>query len=621
MAKRLQHRGGTTSQHSSFTGAVREVTVDTDKNTLVVHDGATAGGHPLATTTNFTSTGIDDNATSTAITIDSSENVGIGTSSPEGKLHIQGDNVGTPSTDADDLVIEKTVDTGLSILSTTTGRIFFGDASDNDVGRIMYVHTDNSMRFNTNASESMRIDSSGNVGIGTTAPTTRLDVDLSGSGETVPIVLSNRDTTAGTGQKTTLGFGLARNSGAFKSQAGTIEVGREQDWTSADTNIDSYMAFSTYLNNAGTEKMRITSSGNVGIGTSSPAPAVGSDTALEIAGSVSPGLVINDTGQAQKYQLYADSTKFKMSYGSTGFFTYDASNGNLGIGTSSPASTLEISKSDRDNGCTLSITNAHTGTDWSSGDVIGTINFRTDDTSTTEPIRGQVVVFDDASGASSAAPNNSAMKFSTALNNTLSERMRINSSGQVLLSHSSPVGSHSEKLGIDCSQANNFGIFISGRAANDGTQTAFRFFDSGTSPGTVGSVTFSTNSTSYNTSSDYRLKENVSYDFDATTRIKQLKPARFNFIKDADTTVDGFLAHEVSSIVPEAITGEKDAVEVWKEGEELPEGVSVGDNKLNGEGNTIPVYQGIDQAKLVPLLVKTIQELEARITALETTTP
>src|SRR5210317_1555673 len=75
MAKRLQHRGGTTSQHSTFTGAVREVTVDTDKNTLVVHDGATAGGHPLATATNFTSTGIDDNATSTAITIDSNNNV------------------------------------------------------------------------------------------------------------------------------------------------------------------------------------------------------------------------------------------------------------------------------------------------------------------------------------------------------------------------------------------------------------------------------------------------------------------------------------------------------------------------------------------------------------------
>ena len=135
--------------------------------------------------------------------------------------------------------------------------------------------------------------------------------------------------------------------------------------------------------------------------------------------------------------------------------------------------------------------------------------------------------------------------------------------------------------------------------------------------GGVGSITTSSSSTAYNTSSDYRLKENVDYTFDATSRLKQLKPARFNFKADADTTVDGFLAHEVSSIVPEAITGIHNEVQVWEEGEELPEGVSVGDNKLDDEGNTIPKYQGIDQSKLVPLLVKTIQELEARITALE----
>jgi len=134
--------------------------------------------------------------------------------------------------------------------------------------------------------------------------------------------------------------------------------------------------------------------------------------------------------------------------------------------------------------------------------------------------------------------------------------------------------------------------------------------------GTVGAIGTNGSATYYNTSSDYRLKENVSYTFDATTRLKQLKPARFNFKTDADTTVDGFLAHEVSSIVPEAISGTKDAVEKWKEGEELPDGISVGDNKLD-DGNTIPDYQGIDQSKLVPLLVKTIQELEARITALE----
>ena len=111
----------------------------------------------------------------------------------------------------------------------------------------------------------------------------------------------------------------------------------------------------------------------------------------------------------------------------------------------------------------------------------------------------------------------------------------------------------------------------------------------------VGNITISATATAFNTSSDYRLKENVVTSWDATTRLKQLKPSRFNFIADADTTVDGFLAHEVQSVVPEAITGTH--------------------NEVDDDGN--PVMQGIDQSKLVPLLVKTIQELEARITTLE----
>jgi hypothetical protein len=116
------------------------------------------------------------------------------------------------------------------------------------------------------------------------------------------------------------------------------------------------------------------------------------------------------------------------------------------------------------------------------------------------------------------------------------------------------------------------------------------------------SIDTSANTVAYNTSSDYRLKENVDYDFTALDRVAQLKPARFNFIADADTTVDGFLAHEVQDIVPEAIFGEKDAVD--------------------DEG--IPEYQGIDQSKLVPLLTKAIQEqqtiiddLKSRIETLE----
>jgi hypothetical protein len=150
--------------------------------------------------------------------------------------------------------------------------------------------------------------------------------------------------------------------------------------------------------------------------------------------------------------------------------------------------------------------------------------------------------------------------------------------------------------------------------ATDSNSIHFRFFNTN---GGVGNIATNGSATVYNTSSDYRLKENVDYTWDATTRLKQLKPARFNFIADANTTVDGFLAHEVSSIVPEAITGEKDAVKVWDEADELPDGVSVGDNKLDADGNTMLDYQSIDQSKLVPLLVKAIQELEARIAVLE----
>ena len=112
----------------------------------------------------------------------------------------------------------------------------------------------------------------------------------------------------------------------------------------------------------------------------------------------------------------------------------------------------------------------------------------------------------------------------------------------------------------------------------------------------VGNITVGTSSTAYNTSSDYRLKENVVGITDGITRIKSLKPSRFNFIAEAERTVDGFVAHEVSDIVPEAVTGAKDAVDE--------------------EGN--PEYQGIDQSKLVPLLTAALQEAITKIETLET---
>ena len=191
------------------------------------------------------------------------------------------------------------------------------------------------------------------------------------------------------------------------------------------------------------------------------------------------------------------------------------------------------------------------------------------------------------------------------------ERMRINSEGNTLINETTAHGVNTGRLQVTGRASSNIARF---RAGSNGEQISFH----NSSNTQVGTITVNASATAYNTSSDYRLKENVDYTFDATTKLKQLKPARFNWIADdTNTLIDGFIAHEVQSVVPEAISGTHNEVEVWRDGEELPDGVSIGDNKLDDDGNTIPKYQGIDQSKIVPLLVKTIQELEARITTLE----
>jgi hypothetical protein len=130
----------------------------------------------------------------------------------------------------------------------------------------------------------------------------------------------------------------------------------------------------------------------------------------------------------------------------------------------------------------------------------------------------------------------------------------------------------------------------------------------------VGSISTNGSSTSYNTSSDYRLKEDWVAVADASTRVNALKPVNFAWKVDG-SRVDGFLAHELAEVVPEAVTGEKDAVQLVDIKDE--------DGNVTGQEER-PVYQGIDQSKLVPLLTAALQEalakiddLTARVVALE----
>jgi len=168
------------------------------------------------------------------------------------------------------------------------------------------------------------------------------------------------------------------------------------------------------------------------------------------------------------------------------------------------------------------------------------------------------------------------------------ERMRIDTNGRVMINTTST------------------GSMLRIRNTNLTTHTLIELFDDGgtgthsqivfnNTNGVAGQITTNGSSTNYATSSDYRLKENATAISDGITRLKTLKPYRFNFKADTSTTLDGFFAHEVTA-VPEAIIGTKDEIDADKN----------------------PVYQGIDQSKLVPLLTAALQEAVAKIEVLET---
>ena len=302
----------------------------------------------------------------------------------------------------------------------------------------------------------------------------------------------------------------------------TYELASIENVSHTSYNDSGGLLFKTAgLSNSGmAERMRIDSSGNVGINETSPD--------FSGFGSNGGGLELDDVGSS--------FTAVKVSQGSTG---------NLYLATTTGAGYL-----------------------WQHSNsplIIGTNN--------AERIRIQ-----DGTG-----------------------RMGINSPGVAYAS--------AEKLSL---QNDNFGFGIKTTSTcaglwHTGSSGTFISFAYGGSGAGAGSITFSGASVTYSSNSDYRLKENVDYTWDATTRLKQLKPARFNWISDdTNTLVDGFIAHEVSSIVPEAVIGNKDQVYTAAEAENAPNTVE-GDIKA----------QQIDASKLVPLLVKTIQELEARIQTLE----
>ena len=391
---------------------------------------------------------------------------------------------------ADDLTIASTGSTGMTIRSGTSsyGSIFFSDAvsgSGEYAGAFEYNHAANSLGFYTNSAQRMLIDSSGNVGIGTTSPTHELTVH-------------NASNTAGT---------IEANRFSVRDNYGNVS-GLGNGFVSPAANT---LAFATNS----TERMRIDSSGRLLVGASS-----GSGNAkLQVQGG----------------------TQFGDAYIDLCF------NGNI-----------------------------------ASGQTLGELRFT--DAASSANVYANIACQADAAPGSGDYPGRLVFRTTADSASSPTERMRISSGGSVSIGSSST----SAKLSVTSDGSTLASLILFESAAGSGSVNTAAFYRNSTSS-FVGSIATTGTATAYNTSSDYRLKENVVDIADGITRVKQLQPKRFNFIADADTTVDGFLAHEAQTVVPEAVTGEKD-----------------------GEA-----MQGIDQSKLVPLLTAALQEAIAKIETLE----
>jgi hypothetical protein len=539
----------------------------TNKRLYTEDSGGTVievGTNPTSLTTGtFTSTGIDDNATSTAITIDSSENVGIGTASPDGKLNVvKGTASGTTaSTSANNIVIDGTsgTETGITLFSTVASGIRFGDASGAGQGVIEYAHGTDHMRFVTNATERMRIDSSGNVGFGNSSPGARLDIQIpSYATSTTDGMIKFNDSVnthhcniqsylvGGQGSDIIMGSNAYVNtSGAWtrwtSSYGGAaIRYGREGA-LSFLTNTSAGVV---------SERMRIDSSGNVTID--------GSDASTSLASTAILNLKAGDANNEYSILRFATSADGSIAYigaKATTTGAYPSSVGNLEFGVQNGASTVTAMTINNSG-------NVGIGTTSPSGSlhVSGTnTTIRITDTASTADYSFQ------------ATANDIRLYDNTAA----AERMRIDSSGNLM-------------VGTTVADASGITLNTAGYIKTyRGTTTAASQILFSNPNGVVGQVQTSGTATSYLTSSDVRLKENI---VDAPAgNIDAIRVRSFDWKADGSHQTYGMVAQELVDVAPEAVS----------------------------QGDTDDDMWAVDYSKLVPMMIKEIQDLKAEVAALK----
>ena len=456
------------------------------------------------------------NKGSALLTILDSGNVGIGTTSPDRELEVEGDgNVYirvTAKTDNDATAIE---------LKNTQETWTIKNQDTND----------DALQFESDTVTAMTILKTGNVGIGATNPTATLDVN--GQRGTA----TNLATT-----KTAAGFDLNSNT-----------TGGSNSLTIGETNQTSY--FLQHANSAGTTAYDIVLNpygGNVGIGTDNP------DAKLEVAGDVliSSGEYLS-WGTAGATSIEGSTASNKLQFRTSSTDRMIINDTGVGIGTDSPDAKLDVRSS---------ATTAETIAQFGNGNIQGGLKIKTN---------GNLEWGLETLNARS-------LTFGT--NNT--ETMRITSGGDVL------VGKDSSNLGTNgvelkkgstsyITNTSSSPLAIN-RKGNDGQLIGF--YNDGAA---AGAINCSGTTVSYATSSDYRLKEDLQ-DFAGLDMVSKIPVYDYKWKSDESRSY-GVMAHELQEVLPDAVVGEKDAEEM----------------------------QGVDYSKIVPLLIKSIQELTAKVERLE----
>jgi len=696
MPDQLQLRGGTTTEHNSFTGALREVTVDTTKKTLVVHDGASAGGTALMKESggnSASSVGIGTGGTN-AINIDSSQKVGIGVT-PDKLFHVERNDDSTTA-----IAKFKNAGTGdatLQIGNASTNFVIGMDNSDSDKFKLGFGDALQSIVGAT-------IDSDGHVGINDTSPSVTLDITGEGGGNgeinvkrtsgascfiqaqsqfavfgsntNHKVQLKSNNTTAltiDTSQK--VGIGTASPSYRLSVEAASgTDVTSEfkstdanawiqiKDNTTTDTAVMVGANGDNLLLRAGSNtRMYLKSDGNVGIGTTSPTTRL---TIVQSADNNTGGLSIFDSTENSSFRIYRTGAGQDsiVSFQDRGTDVINIKNQLVGIGTTSPSKKLSVVGSNEEDLVFLSTGNAGGNTFAGvRGDNEAGIRIRGGGSG-----RGGEIEL--AGGGRNTEP--AVIKFSTTTGTSFTERMRIDTSGRVLIgtttgdpfgnrqltvsssasttsieirstttgdgriiftdsTSSSDDGSYkgqimydqtndfmsfntngnNERLRIDSSGGiSKDGSFSTSNTSDDfffntGTAARFRFHSGITGSrniigfsnpnGDIGSIETNGSSTAFNTSgSDRALKKNFeSWNENVLNLFKDINPQKFNFIHqdDGEEKTKGFVAQDMVGSFPEAYT---------KAEEE--------DAKYFFNPSGMVVY-----------LMKAIQELQAKVEALE----